>query len=307
MTKKAAALALVTLLVVLAVLPSIRSAESQDLAAGARTHAPGRFVALSDGQVHYDVAGPEDGQPVVLVHGFSVPSYTWDRTARALADSGFRVVRYDLYGRGYSDRPEVTYDRALFVNQLRELLDSLRISWPVDVVGLSMGGAITAAFAADHPERVRRLAFLAPLNAPAQIGPLARPFVGEYLNRVYLVPSLAESQLDDFSAPERFPDWPERYREQMRYRGFGAAILSTLRHFAARDPLPDFQAVGRQGRPALLVWGDEDRVLPFAESERVRAALGGAEFVPVPGAGHALHYEHSERIGPVLVDFLRRP
>ncbi len=85
----------------------------------------GSFVALSDGCTHYELGGPQDGRPVALVHGFSVPYFIWDPTFRFLADSGFRVLRYDLFGRGFSDRPHLRYDIDLFCKQLRELLDIL--------------------------------------------------------------------------------------------------------------------------------------------------------------------------------------
>jgi len=59
---------------------------------------------------------------VVLVHGFSVASYCWERTVPALVEAGFRVLTFDLYGRGYSDRPDGPYNLDLFVRQIDELL-----------------------------------------------------------------------------------------------------------------------------------------------------------------------------------------
>jgi pimeloyl-ACP methyl ester carboxylesterase len=306
--KKLLLIGAAALLVIGAAAPVLRSAEATELGPDARTRAPGSFVTLSRGTVHYEVAGPAEGQPVVLVHGFSVPSYIWDPTFRTLAESGFRVIRFDLYGRGYSDRPRTTYDRALFVGQVAELLDSLRVADPVDVVGLSMGGAVTAGFAAEHPERLRRLVLIAPFNTPVDLGPIALPGVGEYINRVHFTPSLAASQRGDFADPERFPGWEARFREQMRYRGFAHAILSTGRHFVTRDPLPDFRATGALGRPTLLVWGDEDRAIPIDQRARVEAALGAStEFLPVPGAGHLPHYEEPELVGARIAAFLGRP
>src|SRR5574338_459493 len=82
-----------------------KNPEHRDLDAAARRGAPGRFVRLFDGVTHYQIDGPDSGRTVVLVHGFSVPYYIWDSTAAALAGAGYRVVRYDEYGRGGSDRP----------------------------------------------------------------------------------------------------------------------------------------------------------------------------------------------------------
>ena len=80
--------------------------------------------------VHYELEGPADGQPVVLVHGFSVPYYIWDPTFPALAAAGLRVLRYDLFGRGYSDRPDLPYTMELFVRQLKDLLEALQVNKP---------------------------------------------------------------------------------------------------------------------------------------------------------------------------------
>src|SRR3954471_8601554 len=90
-----------------------RNPETRALDGAARREAPGKFVRLSDGVTHYQIDGPENGRVVVLAHGFSVPYYIWDSTAAALAGAGYRVIRYDTYGRGWSDRPDVVYNDKL--------------------------------------------------------------------------------------------------------------------------------------------------------------------------------------------------
>ena len=69
-------------------------------------------------EIYIEECGSPDGIPVVLIHGFSVPYFIWDPTFRALAEGGMNPVRYDLYGRGYSDRPKAKYNVGLFVEQL---------------------------------------------------------------------------------------------------------------------------------------------------------------------------------------------
>ena len=298
-------LAVLTLLALVA-LPVARNREHLSLDDAARAQAPGRFVALSHGQVHVIEEGPTQAPTVVLVHGFSVPSYVWEPLHRQLADAGYRVVRFDLYGRGWSDRPGIVYDRALFAEQLRELLDALDLG-RVDLVGLSMGGAIVGHFAANHPDRVRRIALIAPLTRARDISPLQHPILGEWLNRVWLLPTLADKQMSDFVHPERHSGWSERFLPQMHYRGFGRAILSTLRHVMTRDSLGDFSAIGRSGTPTLLIWGRQDSVVPFADNEAVREAIPSIEFLPVDAAGHLPHKEQESVVATALLEFLQRP
>ena len=132
------------------------------LDAQSRANLPGEFVELADGVVHYEVGGPVDGQKVVLVHGFTTPYFMWDNNFDELTGAGFRVLQYDLYGRGYSDRPHLVYGLDLYDRQLLNLLDALNFNEPVDLVGLSMGGPITGTFTDRHPRRVRKLTLLAP-------------------------------------------------------------------------------------------------------------------------------------------------
>ena len=282
--------------------------ETDSLTDVVRQNAGGSFLKLPDGVVHYELAGAEDARTVVLVHGFSVPYYIWDPTGAALLQAGFRVLRYDLYGRGYSDRPDVAYDADLFDRQLLLLLSGLQISGPVDLVGLSMGGPIVITFAGRHPEKVRTLSLLDPVYGPGHKPPfhLRAPLLGEYFMGVFMAPSLPEAQREDFYHPERFPSWPDQYRVQMQYRGFRRALLSTIRTYFARDVREDYRRVGQSGRPVLLIWGKEDRTVPLARSAEILRAIPQAEFHTIEETAHLPHYERPEIVNPMLVRFLNQ-
>jgi pimeloyl-ACP methyl ester carboxylesterase len=289
---------------VVAALPLALETERRDLDNEARSRAPGSFVELTKGQVHYELAGSGQGPLVVFVHGFSVPSFIWDPTFEELLARGFRVLRYDLYGRGYSDRPDVAYDRTLYVEQLYELLVELRLEDPVDLVGLSMGGPVVASFTSSYPERVNRLVFVDPFVGPADAGVVAFPGLGEYVAVVYFGRILPTRLAEDFYHPEKVPPWEGRFREQMRYRGLRRALLRSLRQFMAEDFSDLYAEVGRAEKPTLLVWGRHDRTVPFSHSERV-AGLLGAKLLVVEESGHTPHLERPEIFEPELVKFLR--
>ena len=257
-----------------------RNQEQEELTDSVRTKAPGGFVRLPDGFVHYELAGPADGETVVLVHGFSTYFFTWDPTFQALVHAGFRVLRYDLYGRGYSDRPAVVYNKDLFDRQLLGLLAVLDIRDRVDLIGNSMGGLITTTFAARHPEKVRTLTLIAPAfffleRVPF---PLGIPLAGDYAGRVFAVPFIARAQIKDFKHPERFSDYDRTYRLQMRYKGFSRAIMSTIKNLPYWDALSSLKRVSKTDIPVLLLWGRADRTIPLAASERVRAVAPCADF-----------------------------
>lgn len=281
----------------------------------ARSEAPGEFVPLSDGITHYEMAGPPAQRPVVLIHGFSVPSFVWEPTFEGLAEAGFRVLRYDLFGRGYSDRFRTRYDLDVFVHQLRDLIDVLALVVPVDLVGLSMGGAIAVGFADRYPAVVRRLALIAP--AGYQVEPprgtrwLRTPLLGELLmgmlgRRVMLLSlSRAFSAVQRSLSAEQVSAMMRTYLRQLQYKGSWQALLSTMRHGPICGMAETYARVGRQDRRTLLIWGREDRTVPFALSDAVRAAMPRAEYHAIDGAGHTPHLERPQLITRLLSTFLR--
>ena len=258
------------------------------------------------------MAGPDSGQRVVLVHGFSVPAYIWDSTSIALAATGFRVARYDTYGRGYSDRPDATYSLDLYDRQLLQLLDSLGWRDPVDVVGLSFGGPVSAGFAGRHPNRTRSLTLIDPA-APAKDSTAGRtvpgmfrlPVIGPMLWQLLAVPGMAGGQLSDFFEPAKWPDWPDRYRVQMQYRGFGRALLSTRLELGSVSLDSVYSLVGALGTPTLLIWGTEDKTVSIDLAPGVRKAIPQADYHPIERAGHLPHMERAQVVDSLLVKFLR--
>jgi pimeloyl-ACP methyl ester carboxylesterase len=291
----------------IAALYATQNPERADLDAAARQGVPGRFVTLGDGVTHYDVAGPDSGQRVLLVHGFSVPSYIWDSTVTALTGAGFRVARYDDYGRGYSDRPDIAYTSDLYDRQLLQLLDSLGWRDRVDVVGLSMGGPVTATFVGRHPERVRSLTLVDPAAGTSRAAPLMfrLPLVGPVLWQALAVPKMAAGQLSDFVEPAKWPDWESRYRVQTQYRGFGRALLSTLREDDGRSLDSVYARVGTLGVPTLLLWGMQDSTVTIDHADGVRKAIPQAQYHPIERAAHLPHMERTDVVNPLLIGFLR--
>src|SRR5215831_16817722 len=108
---------------------ALEDPETRDLNAATRAGVSGAFAQLGDGYTHYELGGPENGSRpvVVLAAGFSVPYYIWDPTFKALTGAGFRVLRYDYYGRGYSDRPAIAFSDEMYVRQLEQLLNGLQL------------------------------------------------------------------------------------------------------------------------------------------------------------------------------------
>lgn len=282
-----------------------RNPERDSIDDTARRDAPGRFIRLSDGVTHYEISGPDSGRPIILVHGFSAPYYLWDSTTNDLAKAGHRVIRYDEYGRGWSDRPAGTYDADFYDRQLRELLDSLHVE-RADIAGVSMGGWVTATFVSRHPNRIRTLTLVDPVTGTSRSlgGLFSVPLVGNYFWQTIAVPRMADGQFGDLLHPERFPDWADRYRVQMRYRGFGRALLSTRRALVGTSMDSVYRGVSATKIPTLIVWGIADKTVPFATNTTVRGAIPSAEFHAIEGAAHLPIIEQAHHTDSLILAFL---
>lgn len=284
-----------------AVIYFVKNKETKALTYNLRKSTNGSYVELSNGVTHYELDGPDSGKVVVLLHGYSVPYYIWNGTYEYLARHGFKVLRYDMYGRGYSDRPDVVYNKELYLTQLKELINKLDLKTPVSVAGISFGGAVATDFTIAYPELVSKVILIDPaynLEKP-DVFPLITEFK-EVLN----ADDRAYGQTADFKYPDRFPSWVEQYKPQMDYKGFRHAMVSTGHNYLynGREQNTKLNSAGKQ---VLLVWGKEDKTVPFAYSDSVRSVLK-AEFLPVNDAAHLPYLEQPGIVNPVLVSFLQK-
>lgn len=293
--------------------------ESKQLNDQARSAADGSFVQLTDGVTHYELSNdsplPEGGlgvrETVVLVHGFSVPYFIFDPTFDFLTQNGFATLRYDLFGRGFSDRPRARYNIDLFVKQLADLLDALRFTRPVNLIGLSMGGPIAATFTARHPERIKSLTLIDPAGVrPVSLSPMLKvmklPGIAEAVFGLVGSEGLLKSAAKDFFDPELIGHFLDKYKVQMRYKGFKRAILSSVRNHMLGSFIESYRNVGKMDKPVLLFWGRNDMTVPFEHSRDLLAALPEAELHVIEDCGHIPHYEKPNEFNPILLEFLKR-
>jgi pimeloyl-ACP methyl ester carboxylesterase len=284
--------------------------ETHDLNESTRKEADGSFIQLTDGVTHYELGRPENGCPVIFVHGFSGPYFIFDTTFDFLTKSGFRVLRYDLFGRGYSDRPHTEYSIHLFVRQLKELIDAFGLK-PVNLVGLSMGGAISAAFVNQYPQYVTRHILIDPTGGkrvpvPLYIKALKVPVFGELFFGLFGSAGMLKGLASDMFNQQVVEHFQNEYKTQMKFKGFKRAILSTIRSGMLESFYETYVRIGELKKPTLLFWGRQDNTVPFEHSESVRQAIPHVEFHAIESCGHIPHYEKPEVVNPILLEFLSK-
>ncbi|MFC8798441.1 alpha/beta fold hydrolase [Promicromonospora sp. NPDC057138] len=268
-----------------------------------------QFLDLAEGRTHYRLDGPVEGPAVVFIPGATLPMFVWDGLADALAADGYRVLRYDLFGRGASAAPRVAYDASVFDGQLTELIDRLLPSRPVHMVSLAFGALIAARFADLRPERVASLTYIAPDGFGVAMSPAVRlmrwPVIGEVLLAVAGTGMLLKRLSDYSERPELLQALRSRFRPYVYRPGFQRSVLSSVRRMPIHDAAPLYRRNDERGIPSLVLWGREDRVTPLPEPAHLRAALPNSELRVFEGTGHLPHAEHPAEVATALTEFLQ--
>lgn len=301
----------IAILVIVIVTPFLLgNAEKDELNEQTREQLDSEFIGLSDGVTHYELKGAQGGKTIVLVHGNAAPCFTWDNTIDALVDAGFRVLRYDVFGHGFSDRPVFkAYNRDLYDRQLVELLDRLSVTDPVFMVGTSQGGAISAYFTAKHPGRVEKLALLAPFfdsfTGQGMVKLIKTPGIGEYMMRLMGDKSITDPSKVLFS-DEKKAGLVTKLKDQLRFKGKKMAVIANMRGNALDDATQFYREVKNQGIPVLLTWGTHDQSISGESMERLRKLIPTIEYHEFENFSHLAHYEFPEKINPILVSFFKK-
>ncbi len=286
----------------------ISNPETTELDEAERARLGGTYVELSDGITHYKLEGRDGRGLVVLVHGGRVPMWAWDKQAQSLIHAGFRVLRYDMYGRGYSDRPEVTYNRELYQRQLLELVNMLDLPETFDLVGFSFGGATAVNFTAHNTSRVGKLVLISPVVNNFQVPSVFRiPIVGDFVARVFGVKMITQRFISSRQNDPQSGKYIELFREQTTYEGFQQSMLSLIRDGAlVGDYTAAYRTVGSQKRDVLLIWGTEDTEVTKQMISRIHSLIPHLEYEPVEGVGHSILFQRPVTVSNLMIQFLNR-
>jgi pimeloyl-ACP methyl ester carboxylesterase len=251
------------------------------------------FLSTRSGRVHILDMGT--GDPILLIHGSGRSIADWQEGLADLLAAKHRVVAFDSYGFGLSDRNHpLQYGNALWARQAVDVLDALEIERAV-VLGHSAGGVVAAFLAADHPERFRGAVFVGHGLAmdPAQLLPFV-PGLGELW--------LAGIEVfgDTFSDLHR-----ARMQTAYRIRGTRAALLTFIRRQYTIDGLRLLGGTYEDiGIPVLQVHGTLDASIPIAAARDLSSRLRDARFVAVPGSSHDVHVDFPDRLAEEVAAFV---
>ena len=259
-----------------------------------------QFIDVNGMAVHVRDEGPRDAPAIVLLHGSNASLHTWDPWAATLAKT-HRVIRFDQAGHGLTGpHPKRDYSSTAFVAAVDGVTQKLGVT-RFTLGGNSMGGGIALAYAIAHPEKLNGLILVDASGAPdtkpksLPIGFLIARTPGLRNIALYITPrSFLEKSLRQAISVQSIvtPAMIDRYWELLRYPGNRQATID--RFTTKRVPL-DPSAIAAIKAPTLIIWGEEDKLIPFSAGQWLAKNMKGSTLVSYKGVGHAPMEEAAER------------
>jgi pimeloyl-ACP methyl ester carboxylesterase len=280
--------------------------ERLELTDAVRSAAPGKFINLSKGRVHYVLDGPEKSEVIIFIHGGGVTGMeVWRRNLPYFVNKGYRVLAYDLYGRGFTDRPDIVHSPEVFGGQLTELLARLELKPPYNIVSMSMGSIIALDYAEAHPENVAKMVFIDPaISGDYRPNPLLKvPVVSDILLTTYWYPRAVENQRKEFADEAVFEGYAERLRFFMGFRGYKQSNYSTWMNMLNQDRTDKIASVPLSH--IMLIYGDADPYFRDSQCKKLQSKVPGIETLKVDWAGHMPQLEKPTEVNHAIHSFFK--
>ena len=280
------------------------------------------YIETNGIKLHVVMAGPKDGQPVVLLHGFPEFWYGWRKQIPALAKVGYRVIVPDQRGYNLSDKPKgiKAYSLDKLADDITGLIDALGYD-KVHLIGHDWGAVVAWAVAIWHPERLHKLGILNVPHPAVMINYLRRGDPEQVRRSWYIfafqIPWLPEYFLrkNDWRNGDRILRGSSKrrsftredvaeYKKTWSQPGAMTAMLNWYR--AAVRYLPKLLKDGRVNIPAMMIWGMKDVALSHRMARPSIDYCDEGSLVLFEEATHWVQHDEAEAVNQLLIEFLSR-
>ncbi len=270
------------------------------------------FVEVDGATVHYQEFGDATNPTLILIHGFTASTYVWQTVAPMLADENFHVIAVDLLGFGFSEKPAwFEYSIVSQARMIERFMDRIGIGRAV-LVGSSYGGAVASTVALDYPERVEKLVLVSAvvndeakqssilrLTAMRGVGELVSPFLidSKRFLKFRMQHTIAPAN-HHLITKERI----EAVHRPLRAKDAHHSVLASARKWDANRIEADAHLINQ---PTLLIWGEDDNVIPVHNGEKLYDSIVHSRLVILKDCGHVPPEEKPERFVELVVEFCR--
>lgn len=248
------------------------------------------------------------GDPLVMVHGFSLCAYTWRNNVHALLDAGFRLILIEMPGHGQSDIPSSSYP--FTVEQIAHDIVTLTRGIGLEsfhLIGHSLGAGLALFISTHYAQSVRNAVVVAPpafgpprrllLTYPGMTA-LASVFFGRWTVKANMKAMYYDDDLID-------AEIIDEYALQINKDGYWNMLGALSRQYFSPQFDEMQSAYPSISMPLLIIWGEQEEWLPVDMAHKLHERIPHSQLLVVPNSGHNPHEECAERVNPIVVEFLK--
>ncbi len=260
-----------------------------------------KFVAINRNNIRYLEDGNQSDRNLILLHGLGGYAERWSNLMPHL-DKKYHIFAPDIIGYGQSDKPSVDYTPEFFIKFVFDFIEALGIKKTL-IVGTSLGGQITAECAATQNSAIEKIILISPAGIMKKSTPTldAYTMAALYPNKdsvknAYQMMVGPGMQVSEISI--------ERFVNNMLRPNAKMVFLSTL--LGLKNSPDIFDKLEKINIPTLVIWGKDDKLIPFEYSQQFVSFIKNCEFMPMEGCGHSPYVEDPERLADIIIKFFSK-
>ena len=257
-----------------------------------------KFLEIDGHRIRYLESGSSKNT-LVLIHGLGASAERWNHVIPLFEDN-FRVIVPDLIGFGYSDKPTADYTPDFFSDFLEKFFTALNITRP-NIVGSSLGGQISAEYAASHSDNIEKLI----LVSPAGMMKKSTPALDAYIMAA-LCPNVISAknafEMMEGSGKNVEEKIVSGFVERIQLPNAKLAFMSTVLGLKNSESITSkLQSIMT---PTLIIWGGDDPVIPINYADDFVSAIQDCQFFRMDGCGHTPYVQNPYLFTTKVLEFL---
>jgi len=273
-----------------------------------------KFVDINGIKICYQIHG--HGIPVVLIHGFGSKKESFMAQIPVLSQK-FKIISFDNRGSGKSERPDFLYTMEMFVDDIKGLLDYLKIN-KAHLIGLSLGGMIALTFVLKYPERVEKLILINTLaRLPSDFDPEA--YIKTKINGLESMRRDPEKSFWDSTQFGFHPKFRRKMKVDPNHKFYGLwSVNDVLEYYKTDPPTPQdirniassfktynaYKELFKIKHQALLLTASSDKLVPMALMQQIHEKMVNSVLIVIENAGHESPKSRAPEVNKAIIEFL---
>ncbi len=257
-----------------------------------------KFLQIDGHKIRYLESGSSKNT-LVLIHGLGASAERWSHVIPLFEDN-FRVIVPDLIGFGYSDKPTVDYTPDFFSEFLEKFFTASKITRP-SIIGSSLGGQISAEYAASHSENIEKLILVSPAGLMKKSTPALDAYIMAALYPNEISAKNAFEMMEG-SGNNIEDELVAGFVERMQLPNAKLAFMSTVLGLKnSKFITSQLQSIST---PTLIIWGANDPVIPIDYADDFVSAIQDCKFFRMDGCGHTPYVQNPYLFTSKVLEFL---